>query len=221
MYMGKLNKNLLKTASVALAALCVVFITANAFAPETATSIEVLGIAQALVTIVAIVAGGSFAAYKWQVFRESEPHLTITHEVSFRRIGESYVHIAVTAVLGNNSRVQIELRDGFFVLQQVSPTSKEDVESLYAGVFLQREYDDIQWPILHNIRREWHESELIVEPGEIHPETIEFLVSEEVESVIIYTYFYNSSHMKGDRAAEGWGATTVLDTIEEKERGAN
>lgn len=103
MYMGKLNKNFLKTASVALAALCVVFITANAVAPETATSIEVLGIAQALVTIVAIVAGGSFAAYKWQVFRESEPHLTITHEVSFRRIGESYVHIAVTATLQNNS----------------------------------------------------------------------------------------------------------------------
>ena len=212
--MSKLNKNFLKIAGVALAAMCVVFLAANTVAPESATPIEELGIAQALVTVVAIVAGGSFAAYKWQVFHESEPHLTITHEVSYRRIGESYVHIAVTAVLVNNSRVQIELRDGFFVLQQVSPTSKEDVESLYADVFLRREYDDIQWPVLHNIRREWHESELIVEPGEIHPETIEFLVSKEVETVIIYTYFYNSSHTQGDRAAEGWGATTVLDTIE-------
>jgi len=36
------------------------------------------------VTALAVILGGIFAAYKWQVFRESEPHLTITHEVSFR-----------------------------------------------------------------------------------------------------------------------------------------
>ena len=212
--MGKVDRGLAVTVVAGLVVLCGVVLVAFALAPDTVAPEDVLRVIQSSVTILAIVAGGLFAAFKWQVFRESEPHLTITHDVSYRRVGESYVHIAVTATLRNNSRVQVELRDGFFVLQKVSPTLDEDVEALYAGVFLQMEVDDIQWPILHNIQREWHESELIVEPGEMHPETIEFLVSEEVESVMIYTYFYNSVHSRGDRAAEGWGATTVLDIIE-------
>lgn len=213
MYMGKLNKNFLKTAGVALAALCVVFITANAVAPETATSIEVLGIAQALVTIVAIVAGGSFAAYKWQVFRESEPHLTITHEVSHRPVGDSYVHIAVTAVLHNSSRVQIELREGFFLLQQVAPALDQDVEALYAQVFADEESKDLQWPTLDEAPRHWGEGELVVEPGERHPETFEFLVSKDVEAVSIYTYFHNSKFSPGARTAEGWVAMTFRDIM--------
>ena len=49
------------------------------------------------VTALADILGGILVACKWQVFRESEPHLTITHEVSHRPVGESYIHIAVTA----------------------------------------------------------------------------------------------------------------------------
>lgn len=212
--MSKLNKNLLKVTGVALAALCVVFLTANAVAPEASTPIEVLGIAQALVTIVAIVAGGSFAAFKWQVFRESEPHLTITHEVSHRNIGESYVHIAVTAKLHNSSKVQIELLNGFFLLQQIAPVLDQDVESLYAQVFVDGEYNDLQWPTLYEFPRVWGKDELIVEPGESHPETFEFVVSTAVDSVSIYTYFYNSSYSRNAQAAKGWGATTVHDMLE-------
>ncbi len=214
--MGKLNKNYVKVAVAVLAALFVVFLVTNAVAPETATPIEILGIAQALVTIVAIVSGGSFAAYKWQVFREAEPHLTITHEVSFRRISESYVHIAVTATLENNSRVQIELHDGNFLIQHIAPTLDEHVEALYAQTFVKEEFVDIPWPILVDVQRVWEEGELVVEPGELHPETFEFIVSEEVKSVIVYTYLYNSTYSEGSRSAEGWGATTVLDIIESK-----
>ena len=114
--MGKLDRGLAATVGAVLAVLCVVFLVAYVVAPKTATPGETLGIAQSLVTTIAIVAGGIFAAYKWQVFRESEPHLTITHKVSHRTVGESYVHIAVTAVLHNSSRVHIELLKGIFSL---------------------------------------------------------------------------------------------------------
>ena len=214
MRIGKLDKGRAVTVGAVLAVLGVVFLVAYAVAPDSATRGEMLGIAQSLVTIVAIVAGGLFAAYKWQVFREFEPHLTIAHEVSHRRIGESYVHIAVTATLENNSRVQIELHDGNFLIQHIAPTLDEDVEVLYAQVFVEKEFVEIPWPILVDVQREWEEGELIVEPGELHPETFEFIVSEEVKSVIVYTYFYNSTYSQGSRTAEGWGATTVLDIIE-------
>ncbi len=68
---------------------------------------------QALGTITAIFAGGIFAYYKLQIFRDFAPHMAISHEVKHRLVGESYVHIAaIVATLHNNSRVKLELRKG-------------------------------------------------------------------------------------------------------------
>ena len=50
---------------------------------------DIAAIIQSSVTAVAIAAGGLFAYYKLQFFRDLEPHLTITHEVSHRLIGDS------------------------------------------------------------------------------------------------------------------------------------
>ncbi len=149
----------------------------------------------------------------WQVFRESEPHLTITNKVSHRPIGGSYVHIAVTAILHNSSKVKMEFRKAFFLLQQISPLSDEEIETLYAQVFRDREYDNLQWPTLDEAPRTWEKDVLIVEPGELHQETCEFVVLADIESVMIYTYFYNSRFSQSSSTPEGWSATTVYDIM--------
>ncbi len=164
---------------------------------------------QALVTATAICAGGIFAFHKFQIFRDFQPHLTISNAVSHRRIGESYVHIDVTATLHNSSKVKMELREGFFRLQKLAPVLDEDVENLYAQVFWDQEHSYLQWPTLDDARRDWDKGMLIVEPGESHQETYEFIASMDVESVIIHTYFYNPY----SSSPEGWGATTVHDII--------
>ena len=88
-----------------------------------------------LVTVAAIAIGGIIAIFKFQLFRDSAPHLTITHTISHRLVGNSYLHIAVTAELHNSSKVKMELRQAIFRLQQVVPTSDEDVQGLYAKCF--------------------------------------------------------------------------------------
>ena len=165
------------------------------------------GIVQSVVTVLAIMSGGAFAAYKWQVFRDFAPHLTISHRVSHRPIGDSYVHIDVTATLHNSSKVRIELHEGFFRLQQIAPVSDEEIEALYAQVFVDREHDYLRWPTGDEVVRTWDKDELIVEPGEAHQETFEFIVSREVRTAMVYTYFYNP------RASQtlGWGTATVHD----------
>ena len=165
---------------------------------------------QALGTIIAISAGGLFAIFKLQMFRDFQPHLTISHVVLHRPVGESYVHIDVAVTLHNSSKVKIELRDGFFRLQQIAPVIDEDVETLYPEVFVDKTAEDIQWPTLDEIPLTWDKGVLIVEPSEAHQETFEFIVSKAVESVIIHTYFYNPY----SSSPEGWGATTVYDIIE-------
>ena len=216
--MGKLNIGLMVIVLAVLAVLCLVFLAAYLLAPDAARVKEALWVVQAVVTTLAIVLGGIFAAYKWQVFRESEPHLTITNRVSHRFVGDSYVHIAVTAELRNGSRVQVELLKGIFSLQLLSPTTDELVESLYDQVFEKGTHTTLLWPIIDEAERDWGKGELIVEPGESHSETFEFIALDDVEAVMIYTYFYNSRYSKGTSAAEGWGASSAHDMIEGRDR---
>ncbi len=175
---------------------------------------DIASIIQSFAAALAIVAGGTYALYKLQVFRTLEPHMTIAHQVSHRRIGDSYVHVDVTASLYNSSKVKLELREGFFLLQQVAPVSDGEVEALYAETFEDRRFDSIQWPTLEEAAGTWEEGELVVEPGESHAETLEFIVPADVGSVLIYTYFYNHTSAGSPGSAEGWAATTVHDIIE-------
>lgn len=177
---------------------------------------DIAAIIQSSVAAVAISAGGVFAYYKLQWFRDLEPHLTITHEVSHRPIGDSYVHIAVSATLYNSSRVKLGLREGFFLVQQVSPSSDEEIEERFAEVFVTGDQLDFQWPTLDERHLSWREGELIVEPGESHRETYEYIVSKETGTILIYTYYFNPEHAEHRSGAEGWEASTVYDIFESK-----
>ena len=193
--------------ALTLVAILAVIIGSVLFIPASAKDKVV--IVQSVITSVAILIGGAFALFKLQLFRDFQPHLTISNAISHRRIGESYVHIDVTATLHNSSKVKMELREGFFRLQKLAPVQDEEIENLYAQVFLDQEHSYLQWPTLDDARRDWDKGMLIVEPGESHQETYEFIASIDVESVIIHTYFYNPY----SSSPEGWGVTTVHDII--------
>ena len=76
----------------------------------------VAGVLQGYVTVVAIMAGGAFAIYRLRVFRTLEPHIAVTQTVSHRVVSDSYVHIFVAAMLHNNSRVEVGIREATFAL---------------------------------------------------------------------------------------------------------
>ena len=125
----------------------------------------------------------------------------------------------MTARLHNSSKVKIDLREGLFRLQGVSPVSDGEVEILYTETFDQMKYDRIQWPTIEEVERAWPKGELVLEPGESHSETMEYIVAASgYESVLVYTYLYNPSRSSG--SAQGWTATTVYDIGVSKLTGA-
>ena len=181
------------------------------FLPRSDVFKDVSAVLQSFITALAIAAGGYFALFKLQVFRNLQPHLTISHEITHRVVSDSYVHISVTAVLRNSSRVKVEIEEGSFHLLRIAPVTDEEVERLYEQVFRDASKKNLQWEILDEINRDWNSGELIVEPGESHPETYEFIVSRKFRSVLVYTYFYNPAYSEGAGVAQGWHATTVYD----------
>ena len=169
---------------------------------------------QSVGTVTAIMVGGIFAYWRLQLFRTFEPHLTVTHDISHRQVGESYLHIAVTSRLHNSSKVKIELRKASFSIQMVSPITDEVVLSLYEDTFVDGNRRDLDWTNLEEIERTWAKDELFIEPNESHQETCEFIIQSEVTSALIYTYFYNSEKSKNARSASGWSATSMCDFVD-------
>ena len=196
---------------------------------------EWLTIIGALATTAVVVGGAIFAWRNSQIFRAKAPHVVISHEISHRPVGSQYVHIFVTAVLHNSSRVHIEFLDGFASIQQVRPISDADVELLHAQVFVDHEVTNLQWADLALIRHQWDRDGLLVEPGEIDTETFDFVVRRDVESVAVTTYFYNARvvgkipdetdlaivkrrkklfcRWLTARGPLGWGRTSVYDIV--------
>ena len=217
--MARLRQNQLLRGVVLVVAVlgllaCVAFLLAFIL-PNVGRAKDISAIIQSSVAAAAIVTGGIFAYYKLQLFRDFKPHLTISHNISHRILSDSYMHIDVTATLHNRSKVQIELRKGFSRLQGVAPVSDDEVESLYAGTFEDMEHDTLQWPTLDEVDRVWEEGELIVEPGESHAETFEFIVGAYVyDTVLVYSYFYNPEASQDPASTRGWHATAVHDIVE-------
>ncbi len=150
------------------------------------------GIAQAVAAVIAIGLGGVFAWRRGFLFRYGQPHLTISHEVTHRRISDSYVHLELTATLRNSSRVKVEVLDGLFTVQQLAPVSDEHAETLYGDTFIDQRYNaGFLWDTLDEGRLVWERNGLLVEPGESVAETFEYIAPDSIGSVLLTTFFYN------------------------------
>ena len=75
--------------------------------PELTWFKDLSSIIQAAFATAAIMGAAIFAIFKLQLFRDFAPHLTISHTINHRPIGESYMHLDVTATLHNSSRVKV------------------------------------------------------------------------------------------------------------------
>ena len=194
--------------TVIVLALIAAAVYAASLIPGIAGLIDPARIVQAVVIAVATIMTAYIAQDRLQIFRTFEPHLTIEQQVSHRHIGESYIHIGVTAILRNNSKVKVEVRDAIFRLSKIAPIQDDDIEKLYTEAFVDNAYRYVQWELLYNAPRTWDENELIIEPNETHRESFEFIISDDIRSVLVYTYFRN---LRSQNSVDGWGVTTFYD----------
>lgn len=172
---------------------------------------DLAAVMQAVVTMAAIIYAGIVAAAKLEVFRDFEPHLTISHQVNHRAVGDSYVHIDVTATLHNSSKVKVELREGSFHIQEIAPVldDQELEERLAAREFIAADGSFVQWPIIGEFSCAWGNYNLVVEPGQIVRETVEFVISKETKTVVVRSVFHNLKPTAG--TPQGWRTATVYD----------
>ncbi len=174
--------------------------------------LEVVAALQSIGILVALCLGGVFAQQRFRLFRAFQPHLTVAHHVSHRRIGDSHTHIAVTVTLLNTSKVRVELLKADFILQKIAPIPETQIQTLYDQAFVDSPKPaSIQWPIIGDFTQEWDDNPLVIEPGESHNETFEFITDTHASAFLIYTYFYNPQYSERSQSSKGWGSTTIYD----------
>ena len=68
------------------------------------------------------------------------------------------------------------------------------------------------WPVLDEASFDLGDHKIVLEPGQSLQEVLQFLVPDDVETVLIHYSFYDSRSL-GDSLA-GWGITDVYDIID-------
>ena len=174
--------------------------------------VETASFVQTTVTLGAIAVGGVFAYYKLDLFREFQPHLTISQEVTHRKLGNSYIHVSVTATLSNNSRVAVEIRQADFRIRQMAPFDDSEIGLLFEKFIAQPNNEKyIPFPGIFEYSREWETNELIIEPGEIETEIYEFVVRDVFTTVSIDSFFVDTTGSEDLENRKGWASTSIYD----------
>ena len=174
--------------------------------------VQTVIVVETAVTLVAIALGGVFAFYRLEVFRDFQPHLTITQEISHRRIGDRYVHISVVARLTNSSKVVVEIRNALFRMQQISPFSDAEVEQLFVSFESNpNEEKYVQFPTVVEFNRKWVRDEFVIEPGETESENYEFIVADDFDAVQVTAFFTDQILITEQHTERGWLAISVYD----------
>lgn len=142
--------------------------------------------ASAAAAIAAILA----AAHRFGLFRESEPHLNISQDITTQPISPNYTLVAVTATIHNTSKVLTTLGQITCQLAQTAPMTDHDVEQIYVNAThnpQQNEYHQYDWWILDQVEKHWPNNGLPIEPAEKHQETFQFIIANSVQSAVIFT----------------------------------
>lgn len=173
-------------------------------------SVDLRGVGLAaggLATMVGVAIAALVGYYKFQLFREGRPHLTIDLTASHRPVSPRHIHIGVTARLANTSKVMIEVQRCVWRLSFIAPYSAavmdEKVAEFAGGGGNNNQWDELGWRMLS-----WPETQnpdLEIEPGETDEITYDFIIATDVESVAIRLAVANEYYQEsGYETASGY-----------------
>ena len=156
-------------------------------------------------TIGALVMGGIWAYLRFFRQRTEKPRASLSYAVAHRPLGDESL-IRVTVLAENTGSVLIGIPAVRCEIQQVAPLAAETLAKLEARELINRLHE----AELHCIRcyeEDWKEGEVEIEPGETETFDFDFVVSGEIETILIYAHLPNALRKDGG----GWQVAGFYD----------
>lgn len=180
--------------------------------PAALRSVDLRGVGLAaggIATMVGVAIAALVGYYKFQIFREGRPHLTIELTASHRRVSPGFAHIGAIARLSNTSKVAVIVSTATWGLIAIAPYADDEAER--QGTDYVRDYrrdgdafgEPVQMPVRSQIS-------LIIEPGETDEVTLDFIVRADLESAAIILFIGNDA-ASSEADVAGWGRRIFYD----------
>jgi len=102
------------------------------------------------VQVVAVLSVGIWAIYRFGIFRESVPRVSITHRISHRRLTANTVHVFVSVVFSNTGRVvwSLDSSHGWTRILLIKPIEHEELSQLHRAFAVEESAPDYMWPVI-------------------------------------------------------------------------
>jgi len=189
---------------------------------------QLVEIAQGITTITAIVVGG-FWSYKIFIQkRQRYPRVKIEHHIICRSISSENRRtlLSLDVIISNSGDVLLSLQSGEIFIKQLLPLPDKILKPYNQGENLDGE-QITGWKMIAFRAEKWesnkkkeprmkrimkalgisYPSGIEIEPGEIEQLHYDFFISNNVRSILVYSYFRNIQ--KSHRV--GWSLTTTHD----------
>ena len=163
-------------------------------------------------TMVGVAIAALVGYYKFQLFRESRPHLTIELSASHRKVSPRYIHIGVTARLSNTSKVAVTVATATWNLTALAPYTDAAAERLHNDYVRSYQHDGDEFG--ESVQKPaFSQFDLIIEPGETDGITFDFITAADLKSVAITLFIYNDA-ASTETAPLGWGRRIFYDLVD-------
>jgi hypothetical protein len=170
---------------------------------------------QSVAMIGAIIAGGIWTYMLFIEQRQQYPHLKIEHNVEHLPLPDHRILLFVDISQSDIGTVKLSFTSAEIKIYSLEPRTLGDdaVNKLNEGTQLETEESPDLWEIVAERKTKWQRDELVVEPGESNQLHYEFILSDDVGPLLIYSYFKNPAITKRDI---GWMTRSLYDPRERK-----
>jgi hypothetical protein len=170
---------------------------------------------QAVVTVVALIIGGTWTYLLFVKNRLGKPSAKTSHQVTVRDMGDCGLLVHVGVLVQNQSAVLIKISKGEVRLLPVLPLAPEISDRLRKRELPLCEGMEVEWTLVQSRRVDWIQEPREIEPHESDTFYFDFVIDKPLFTFEVYSYFKNVS--KCGREI-GWNTTTVHDVPKEDEQ---
>ena len=168
-------------------------------------------IIQSIVIIISALVAGL-----WFILREeAEPKANISHEISYVDLDKDYTWVSFWITIENKGSRSVTIKNGLIKVRQIIPIESIDIKNEVIKMTklndMNINYEEdikkeqvpykVNWPIIRNYTI--YNIKWTLGTGEKERLRYEFVISSKIDTIRIYTHFYD------DDPNKGWRETTL------------
>lgn len=170
---------------------------------------DILDMAESVVMILAIILGGIWAYWNFEIRRQKHPRAKISYIIKHLPISDNKVLLHVKVHIENIGEILLEMESGFTRVYRILPISNDDMLLIETDEMKRCEKGkEIEWPEIDEIKIKYMKGDLEIEPNESDEVRFDFILNSEEQDIFVYSHFENIKKLEREL---GWEVSTIYD----------